>query len=311
MKKYTIAQNEKELHTNFKVMAKKYFKAIKRTKLEILKQIAILFWFALRLKGLFEIHDKKLCAQYFDEVDLYYLNRNLTKRDLQITKSYQDKKHEHRYSVTLPICLSIIASLIQGIIFADYFSSIWAQFKNMGDQLSENALTYKDLLYYIADYSPGLLVYFPLVIVIVIFLLIWLTYQSINIAGYFLDGLNVNKAIAEQYHIDRINELISCDMYFVLIETLKLLSREFKQIIYQLVHNSVIVNKSISVEDFEKEIEEKFMNNPHINALINNDMLKMWDKKIIIKSIIFRAILENNGNKLSKWEFSKGMLSIK
>lgn len=43
MKEYIIAQTEKELYTNFKVMAKKHYKAIKKTMAEHLKQLAMLF----------------------------------------------------------------------------------------------------------------------------------------------------------------------------------------------------------------------------------------------------------------------------
>lgn len=324
MKKYTIAQNEEELDNNLKYISGKITAEIKKDKKnksinkKKSKQSKSSCKKNIILMKSFYDYNEKLCQMYLNEIALFYLINSFNRKDLVIRKCYLIKKHERYIGVLIPIMLSIIASVVYSIVFKDFLSSFLKDafliISNSSVKIFKLFLLNIDVVIHnLVDVLSIVLILIIIVVVIGIFLLFVLgtVMLFLNIIASFIGGYDFSKVVAKQYELEYINEIISCDMYFVLMETLKLLSREFKLNINQLVNNSVILNKSISVEDFEKEVEEKFMNNPHINALINNDMLKMWDKKIIIKSIIFRAILENNGNKSSKWEFSKGMLSIK
>lgn len=123
MKKYTIAQNEKELNNNLKFINK--YHSNKKTYKSILKRLVVGFFYAILLKGFYIRHNynKELCKMYSEEIDLYHLINDSSKKDLQVDKAFLNKKMDHRISVVLPIFISIFASLIYGLIFSYYLKS--------------------------------------------------------------------------------------------------------------------------------------------------------------------------------------------
>ena len=298
MKKYTIAKNEKELHNNYKVIARKYFKKKKSTLIENLKQIALLFWYAIRLKDISDIYEQKLCGLYFEEIELYYLNNDFSKRSMQIENAYLKRQQQRRYGIIFPVFLSILASLIYGVAFSGYLGSFWTVLKNMNEMLHKQQLNWIDLIEFIADYRPGIFIFYPLLLVTMVIILVWLIIQVVNLVGYFIGGPNTNRAIAEQYRQGYLENLISCDKYFELTEILSRHAETFSSYLEQTV-NQGNLQKDITMESFEKEVEKEFFDSENIE--VDDEMIKIWGKSLISKSIIYRSFLsvERKGKKLS------------
>lgn len=253
--------------------------------------------YALQLKGLHEVYDKKLCGQYFEEIELYYLNSDLTKRDLQVRKVYLQKKHEDHYTITLPIFLSIISSLIYGLVFTVYAKLWWTSFKEMGVQLSEQGHTYKDFLNYIIEYSPELLLFFLLLVVFIVILLIWLVVSVANIVSYFLSGPNTNRTMAKQYELSYIDQLISNNKFFEIRKNIHECAKEYVHVLEKLEDKDIVDN--VSMNFLEKEVEEKYLDSS--NTKFDKLTFETFDKELIIKSIIYRSFLisQKRNEKLS------------
>lgn len=106
-----------------------------------------------------------------------------------------------------------------------------------------------------------------------------------------------NRAIAEQYRKDYLEDLISCDKYYEFKEILGMCAKKLSD------GMDVFMEKDITMESFEKEVEKKFLHSE--NKEVVDEMIRKWGKKLICKAIIYRSFVcvEKSGKERKKGFF--------
>ena len=288
---YVIACSDEEKDQNYKYIAKKYFRDKKNRNL--IGSI-ILALQSLRLSEPYYFFSEELCGLYIKEIELFYLNNNFCKRRLQIRKAYLIKKNERHYGIILPIFLSLIASIIYGICSGSIFETL----VYIINGVSDISLKFFDLIDKVAenDYTEICKMYFQLIMFVVFFIVImtllvgWIIIKIIHIISAFLGGINFSKITIKQYEIDYLDKLALNEEYYSLIKEIDTYSNKLFDAINSLTYNMAIKDGSVLVENVICELEKKLSAAPNI---IHNDKFStnLFDKHIIVKSIICRALL--------------------
>lgn len=102
-----------------------------------------------------------------------------------------------------------------------------------------------------------------------------------------MGGPNTNRTIAEQYEFDNIDKLITCNEYFEITKRLQECAEEFLRAVAQL--EDIDTADGSIMSSLENGVEEKYFNCS--NTIFDEQMLKIWDKELLIKSIICRSFL--------------------
>lgn len=289
--KYIIACSDKEKDQNYKYIAKKYFHDKKSRSL--MRRI-ILALRSLRLWEPYYFFSEELCELYIEELELFYLNNNFCKRRLQVRKAYLIKENERHYGIILPIFLSLIASIIYGICSASVFKKLGDIVNNTYDvSVKFFNLIGKDVEY---DFTEIYKLYFQFIIwtllyfVIMIPLVVGILIEIINLVSTFLGGFNFSKMTMKQYEIDYLDKLILNEEYYRLIKEIDICSNKFFDVINSLTYNLAVKDGYALVENVICELERKLS---AVSIIIHNDRFStdLFDKHIILKSIICRALL--------------------
>ena len=295
--KYVIACNDQEKDNNYKYITKKYYRNVKSKGL--IENIISAFQ-SLRLSEPYYIFSEKLCELFIKELELFYLNNNFYRRSLQVRKAYLTKKNERYHGIVLPIFLSLIASIIYGIVSGNVFRKlieIINSFYNLSVQFF--CFVREDVEY---DHIEIYKLYAELVIIVICFiaivtpLIVWATIKIICIIAALFGGTNFSIITIRQYEIDYLEKLALSDEYFSIAKEIDTYSNQFSDVINSLVYNTVIKNGYALTENIIDELKEKLIINPIIdqNDIFSTDL---FEKQIIVKSIICRVLLRMNDKK--------------
>lgn len=299
-KKYIIAQNREEIDVNFNYITKNYFISEKqKRKKSIKKNIENI----LKLYGKGEVFyqfNKDLSQLYIDEIELFYLNNNFNTKDLHILKCYLQQKRERKNSIFLPIVLSIIASIIYGLInvviwkpLIDPINTYFSVWKTLIDSLLKDGVVLVNKIF------PTLLVLGMLILLgiclIVFFIMplipFWILIKAI---ATIVDDLNFNRVVVYQYELEFLDRIAICEKYFELIEKLDKYADCFFGVINQLAYNYVVSYDLKNIDSIVEKIFEFICNNKIINYIVDDSFNSVCEKRSIIKSIIYRNFLKLN-----------------
>lgn len=305
--KYVIATNEKELKKNLDYLSNKYYKQ-EFEKNGIVK--FVLKRFQAAWKGLFGGRrfypvGNPLYSILSKEVELYYLNNYLDICDIRIKKAFNKKEQEKKNSVNLSLVLSLISALLYSwlsyVFDKDVRKGILLPFINTLKYVVENL----SKIFNLAEYSEELcnfnkwLLELAGVALVSVALFSVLCVVIIRFVSYLFGERNFEDKVVREYELDFLERMSNEEnhrMYTDAIAFLNEFSEAFFWCIYIKAYKFLSDNNRTegAIDELIHEIEGFFQENPIL--LGTREFDKIFDKKIVIRSLIHRAFLTFEGS---------------
>lgn len=314
MKKYVIARNRKELEKNLKYIEKEYYKEKSEGKKDSRKQnVFKSFWnrvkiafISLRLSETYLIGEMKLYKKYIREIELYYAINDFDTDELYYIKNHKEKMCERKYSIILPLVLSIVASFGYTMLINKIVNN---------DNLKTLAKATKTLYWGLHNYNIdiflknfdviGLLGSLYILIFVLFIMIAWIIIKAVNIFAAFCSGINYTKEMAYRYENDYIE---------VIIEKGNKLKKEIIKYAEELIYpiSVMIENEMIKRDSYELNFYD--INKTIIEWLETNPDLKEFSQqeygRRILEVIFYRTSLLIK-SKSSKVEFNEHRFCFK
>lgn len=309
---YIIARDDKERDKNFNYISRKYSMGRPKNG-SLIKFCKRLFSMTFHLFAPYWDFSNEVCKLYMEEINLFYINNNFRRVDLQIRKSYFMEKKNHNSNIFLPILLSLAASIIYILCTKMFLTPLSDVINHYGQSLKtfmssfENMEFIKNNIRQIVIIA-ALYAFLWIYIMTSAIVLVWIIIKAIYALSTAIGGFDFNARVVKNYEMDLLEKIISNDNYFKIIEQLNAYEVRYFDVINSLIYNMVIREGAATIEDIETKLGEKLSNNQDI--IRTKELCDFFDEELIVKSIICRALLKIN-QKSSNLVMRKGKVFLK
>jgi len=304
MKKYVIAQDQKQLSENLDYINVKYYGHRQKMKQHSKWETVVFAFRHLFGSVQYNSMDKSLCELYVDEIELFFCNNYFENKSLLLEKAYLLKNQENGIGIKLPIFLSIIASVaytyLNDVFMKEINSNMIRPFVEACKKFFEVMVKHPSL---VNEFKMIINIGFRLIVLLLLIVfvaigIIWTVNLFIKLFVIVLGEMNFTKKVVGEYEIILLEKLCQQDEYKKYLKTIELLEnleRNFSGPIEALTYNYVLVTKKeiSTIDSSVDELQNKLLCNPIIMNL--DEKILICGKKIIVKSLIHRVYLKLDG----------------